>query len=165
MVFVILQTIALPTELPRRDPHSIGDSWRGSRAKWPHGLDHHVAPRRTQSEAGPEVSGPTLTLVRASNETNAVSRQTGILRAYECAQQQAVLRKRTAAAPTSRVNGKGTHGTRPVRVQRSSQRAAVEEGMDDALMTLYDRRAISAEEAYARAEQKPQMRQHISGNS
>src|SRR5438309_43423 len=33
--------------------------------------------------------------------------------------------------------------------------------MDDALMVLYDRDAISAEEAYARAEQKPQMRAHL----
>src|SRR5437867_6452038 len=41
-VLAILQTIALPTELPRREPHSIGDSRRGSRAKWPHGLDHYV---------------------------------------------------------------------------------------------------------------------------
>ena len=37
--------------------------------------------------------------------------------------------------------------------------------MDDALMALYDRGAISGEEAYARAEQKPQMRTHISKNS
>src|ERR1700730_5666124 len=37
--------------------------------------------------------------------------------------------------------------------------------MDDALMALYDRGAISREEACARAEQKPQMRQHISKNS
>jgi twitching motility protein PilT len=37
--------------------------------------------------------------------------------------------------------------------------------MDDALMALYDGGAISGEEAYARAEQKPQMRQHISKNS
>lgn len=37
--------------------------------------------------------------------------------------------------------------------------------MDDALMALYDGGAISVEEAYARAEQKPQMRQHISKNS
>jgi twitching motility protein PilT len=35
--------------------------------------------------------------------------------------------------------------------------------MDDALMALYDRGAISAEEAYARAEQKPQMRAHLKG--
>src|SRR5437764_7536202 len=33
--------------------------------------------------------------------------------------------------------------------------------MDDALVALYDRGAISAEEAYARAEQKPPMRAHL----
>jgi twitching motility protein PilT len=34
--------------------------------------------------------------------------------------------------------------------------------MDDALIELYDRGLISGEEAYARAEQKQLMRQHIS---
>jgi twitching motility protein PilT len=33
--------------------------------------------------------------------------------------------------------------------------------MDDALIDLYDRGLISAEEAYARADQKPMMRQHL----
>jgi twitching motility protein PilT len=33
--------------------------------------------------------------------------------------------------------------------------------MDDALMALFDRGAIGAEEAYARAEQKQEMRQHV----
>src|SRR5256714_825447 len=33
--------------------------------------------------------------------------------------------------------------------------------MEDALMALFDRGAISGEEAYARAEQKPSMREHI----
>jgi twitching motility protein PilT len=33
--------------------------------------------------------------------------------------------------------------------------------MDDALMALYDRGLISAEETYARAEQKPLVRQHL----
>src|SRR5437016_87345 len=97
---------------------------------------HHAAPRRTPSEAGPEVSGPTLTLVRTSKGTNAVSRPTGILHACECAQEEPVLRKRTPTAATPRVNDKGMHGIRPVRVRRGSQRAAVEESMDDALMTL-----------------------------
>jgi len=34
--------------------------------------------------------------------------------------------------------------------------------MDDALRALYDRGAIGADEAYARAEQKQSMRQHLS---
>jgi twitching motility protein PilT len=33
--------------------------------------------------------------------------------------------------------------------------------MDDTLTELYERRLIRAEEAYARAEQKQQMQQHI----
>jgi len=33
--------------------------------------------------------------------------------------------------------------------------------MDDALIDLYDRGLISAEEAYERADQKPLMRQHV----
>ena len=33
--------------------------------------------------------------------------------------------------------------------------------MDDSLMALYDKGIISQEEAYARAEQKPLMRQHF----
>src|SRR5712691_857573 len=35
----ILQTIALPTELPRRDAHSIGDSWLRSRIEQSNGLE------------------------------------------------------------------------------------------------------------------------------
>ena len=34
--------------------------------------------------------------------------------------------------------------------------------MDDALMALFDRGAISSDEAYARAEQKQAMEQHLS---
>jgi hypothetical protein len=33
--------------------------------------------------------------------------------------------------------------------------------MDDALIDLYDRGLISGEEAYARADQKQMMRQHV----
>src|SRR6267143_6998861 len=43
---MVLQTIALPTELPRREPHSIGDARLRRSAKWRHGLDHHVSDHR-----------------------------------------------------------------------------------------------------------------------
>jgi len=41
VVLAIFQTIALPTELPRREPHSVGDARRRSRAKYRNGLEDY----------------------------------------------------------------------------------------------------------------------------
>src|SRR6266850_1333130 len=53
---MVLQTIALPTELPRREPHSIGDSRRRSRIEQINGLKHYV---RLAAQWSPDASTTT----------------------------------------------------------------------------------------------------------
>src|SRR5258705_13200176 len=53
---MVLQTIALPTELPRREPHSIGDSRRWSRIEQSNGLEDYV---RLAAQWSPDASTTT----------------------------------------------------------------------------------------------------------